>query len=189
MYKCTFKCGHMCVQLCHASKCAHAYGGPKLTLGVFLNQSALFIDQILACQLAMVDLLCLPLECCHYTEGTIPVWVLVGSGNLNPGTHTCTIFATPARVLLIKQMPFWKRALLWGQCLWSEAAWLATLCKSLAQRRCLLLPLPSYPAVVLGKPHSSVTLTSWREAGFKGSEYWNGPGLASWLNDYRSSKE
>lgn len=72
----------------------------------------------------MVDLLCLPLECCNYTEGTIPVWVLVGSGDPNPGPHTCAIFAAPAHVPLIKQMPFWKQALLWGPCLWSEAAWL-----------------------------------------------------------------
>lgn len=33
---------------------AHAYGGPKLPRGIFLNQYALFIGQILACQLAMM---------------------------------------------------------------------------------------------------------------------------------------
>lgn len=60
----------------------------------------------------------LPLHRRHHT-----VWVLVGSGNPNPGPHTCAILAAPARVR-VKQMPFWKQALLWGQCLWSEAAWL-----------------------------------------------------------------
>lgn len=95
MYKCTFKCGHMCVQLCHASKCAHAYGGSKLPRGVFLDQSALFIDQILARQLAMVDLLCSPLECCHSTEDTILSefwWVL--------GIRTLVLTLVPSLQLL-----------------------------------------------------------------------------------------